>query len=117
MKVPPIKSIGGDGMGVSVGMLLLSLLDPVDVNVSINVLKIVDLDDDDYSIEIQFEIIMKWTEIRATYHNLKQKDSLNALPQDDYSRLRLPKVVYENTDQKETKKTPQNGYLCVQESE
>ena len=85
IKVPPIQSDN-----------------PVNVSVSINLLKLVDIDEDDYSIEIQFEITMKWTENRATYHNLKNKDSLNALPKTDYERLWLPKVIYENTDQKES---------------
>ena len=62
----------------------------------------VDIDEDDFSIEIQFEITMKWTENRATYHNLKSRDSLNALKQNDYKQLWLPKVIYENTDQKKS---------------
>ena len=45
---------------------------------------------------------MKWKENRATYHNLKKKDSLNALPERDFKILWLPKLVYENIDQKET---------------
>ena len=85
MHVPPINSS-----------------DPVNVSVSMNVLKLVDIDEDDYSIEIQFEITMKWTENRATYHNLKSRDSLNALKQNDYKQLWLPKVIYENTDQKKS---------------
>ena len=75
---------------------------PVNVSVSINVLKLVDIDEDDYSIEIQFEITMKWKENRATYHNIKQRDSLNALTDIDFTQLWLPEVIYENTDQKET---------------
>ena len=67
------------------------------------------IDEDDYSIEIQFEITMKWTENRALYHNLKKKDSLNALPEKDFKILWLPKVVYENTDQKETTRLGEFG--------
>ena len=91
MKVPPVESD-----------------DPVNVSVSINLLKLVDIDEDDYSIEIQFEITMKWTENRATYHNLKNKDSLNALPQKDFEKLWLPKVIYENTNQKESTRLGSN---------
>ena len=75
---------------------------PVDVSVSIDVLKLVDINEKDYSIEIQFEISMKWIENRVTYHNLKEKDSLNALEEKDIEKLWLPEVIYENTDQKET---------------
>ena len=45
---------------------------------------------------------MLWKENRATYQNLKLNDSLNALTQNDIDKLWLPKVIYENTDQKET---------------
>ena len=92
MEVPPIET-----------------KDPVNVSVSIDVLKLVDIDEEDYSIEIQFEISMKWKENRATYHNLKKKDSLNALPERDFKILWLPKVVYENTDQKETTRLGEFG--------
>ena len=74
----------------------------VDVIVTLDILRLVDIDENDYSIKIQFEITMIWKENRATYQNLKIKDSLNALEQSDFEQLWLPKVVYENTDQKET---------------
>ena len=82
--------------------------EPVKVSISMNVLKLVDIDEDDYSIEIQFEITMNWREKRATYHNLKKRDSLNALTQSEIGQLWLPKVIYENTDQKETTKLGSN---------
>ena len=75
---------------------------PVKVFVSVNLLKLVDIDEDDYSIEIQFEITMKWFENRAMYFNLKNEEGLNALSEEDYKKLWLPKVIYENTDQKDT---------------
>ena len=74
----------------------------VGVFVSIHLMKIVDIDEDDYSIGFQFKISLKWKENRATYQNLKERESLNALEQKDIENLWLPKVIYENTDQKET---------------
>ena len=74
----------------------------VNVSVSLDILKLVDIDEEDYSIEIQFSIFLKWIEDRATYQNLKKKRSLNALTQDDIALLWLPEVIYENTDQKES---------------
>ena len=82
---------------------------PVDVAVSIDLLKLVDIDEEDYSIEIQFEIKMNWKENRATYQNLKRRDSLNALPEKDFRMLWLPRVIYENTDQKETTRLGEFG--------
>ena len=91
MEVPPVTSS-----------------EPVHVSVSIDLLRLVDINEEDYSIEIQFEIILKWKEKRATYQNLKKQDSLNTLSQKDINALWLPKVIYENTDQKETTRLGSN---------
>ena len=90
MNIPPIYS---DTMGQKI---------PVDVSTSIEIFKLVDINEEDYSIEIQFKITMMWNENRVTYQNLKESDSLNALTQNDIDKLWLPKVIYENTDQKDT---------------
>ena len=82
--------------------------DPVDVSVSIDLLRLVDINEEDYSIEIQFEITLMWKEKRAKYQNLKKRDSLNALTIKDIGNLWLPKVIYENTDQKETTRVGSN---------
>ena len=74
----------------------------VNVSVSIDLLKLVDINEEDYSIEIQFAITLQWIENRATYQHLKNDRSLNALTPDDIQRLWLPEVIYENTDQKES---------------
>ena len=75
---------------------------PVNVSTSIDVLKLVDIDEEDYSIEIQFEITLNWKENRAAYYNLKENDILNALSQEDIEKLWLPEVIYVNTDQKDS---------------
>ena len=88
----------------------INAIDPaVNVSVSMIVMKLVDIDEDDYSIEIQFQIVMQWKENRATYHNLKDTDSLNVLIEEEFMKLWLPKVIYENTDQKETTRLGEFG--------
>ena len=69
---------------------------------SIDILKLVDIKEEDYSIETQFQITLIWNENRAMYHNLKHEKTLNALTRKDIMRLWLPEVIYENTDQKDT---------------
>ena len=81
----------------------------VNVGISIDLLKLVDIKEEDYSIEIQFSITLQWKENRATFHNLKHKRTLNALTKEDIDRLWLPKVIYENTDQKETTRLGEYG--------
>ena len=47
----------------------------------------------------------KW----AKYQNLKKRDSLNALTKKDIAHLWLPKVIYDNTDQKDTTRLGEYG--------
>ena len=55
----------------------------------------------DDSIQKQFQISLQWKEPRATFWNLKKDTTLNALTVSDKNNIWLPRVVYENTDQKE----------------
>ena len=70
----------------------------VPVSVSIILLKVVDIEEEDLSIELQFEIILEWIENRATFKNLKNDSTLNALSDEEMRNLWLPRVVYANTD-------------------
>ena len=83
--------------------------DPVNVIISIDLFRLVHIDEEDYSIEIQFEIMLIWKEIRIKYHNLKKNTALNALTQENIQKLWLPEVIYENTDQKESTRIGEYG--------
>merc|ERR550532_45630 len=74
----------------------------VPVNVSMVLMKFVHIDEEEHSIEFQYEIILEWADNRVTFHNLKKENSLNALTAEDINRLWLPLVIYSNTDQKLT---------------
>ena len=73
---------------------------PAQVNISITLMKVVEIEETDHSIHLQFRISMQWRENRVKYQNLKQKTSLNALTEDDIGKLWLPLIIYDNTDQK-----------------
>ena len=81
---------------------VISGVKKVNVSISTDLLKLVDIKEEDYSIEIQFSITLQWKENRATYQNLKEDKTLNALTKEDIRKLWLPKVIFENTDQKDT---------------
>ena len=78
------------------------------VSISLDILKLVDIKEEDYSIEIQFSITLKWNDTRVIYHNLKEEKALNALGNEDIRRVWLPEVIYENTDQKDTTRLGSN---------
>ena len=44
----------------------------VPVNVSMVLMKFVHIDEEEHSIEFQYEIILEWADNRVTFHNLKQ---------------------------------------------
>ena len=75
---------------------------PVTVNVSLKLLKVVDIAEVENSIDLQFQITLEWTDHRITYNNLKHKTYLNALTDHDATQVWLPLVVYANTNQRET---------------
>ena len=89
MKIPPITT--DDQRNIV----------PVQVRISIILMKIVQIKEVDHKIEFQFGIVLEWPEIRALFHNLKFKSSLNALTDEEISHLWLPYVIYDNTDMKE----------------
>ena len=79
------------------------------VNISLSLMKVVEIEEVDHSIHLQIQISMQWKENRVSYHNLKQKTSLNALSEHDVNKLWLPLVVFDNTDQKETTRLGEHG--------
>ena len=72
-----------------------TLMDPVNVSVS----KLVNIDEDNYFSDIQFEMRK---DARARYQKIKERASVNPLRETDYAQLWLLEVIYEKTDQKET---------------
>ena len=101
--VPPVRRLFKFFEGsLSVRRAPDRTLIPTTVGVSIVLLKVVEIEEENHAIEFQYEIIMKWFDNRLTYHNLKQDTSLNALPEVDMKKLWLPLVIYANTDQKLT---------------
>ena len=83
--------------------------DPVYVDIRITLLKVVRIVEEEHSIELQFKIQLEWRDNRVTYHNLKNKTSLNALTDKDIAVLWLPLVIYTNTDQKQTTRLGEYG--------
>ena len=64
--------------------------------------KVVDIEEDNYSISFKFRTHLSWRENRVNYQNLKKDSTNNMLTQDEEVMLWLPLVIYSNTDQEET---------------
>ena len=73
---------------------------PAEVNVSMEVFRVMSLDEVDNTIDLKFEIKMEWFDHRLTYNNLKgNRPFLNALNETDLTRIWRPLIVYQNTEQ------------------
>ena len=75
--IPPI---GQTAKGVAI---------PANVSISITLMKVVEIEEIDHSIHLQYEINMQWRENREKYQNLKDDKSLNALTVTDITILRF----------------------------
>ena len=78
MNIPPIER-NKNGSAV-----------PTNVSISLTLMKVVDIDERDHSIQLQFQIRLTWKENRVKYQNLKKKTSLNALTDKEIEELWLP---------------------------
>ena len=81
---------------------------PTDVSITMVLMKVVEIEEEDHSIHLQFQISFSWKENRVKYLNLKNQTSLNALTDEEISHLWLPLIVYDNTDQKEVTRLGEN---------
>ena len=95
-KVPPITSVSSTWRSEADDRVV-----PVPVNISITLMKVVEIEETDHSIHLQFQISLQWRENRVKYLNLKKDTSLNALTDGEIKELWLPLILYDNTDQKE----------------
>ena len=87
-----------------------NLIIPVHLNISIDLLKIVDIEETNHKIDFQFKITIEWRENkRVLYHNLKHDTSLNALTKNEIKSIWLPLVIYDNTDQKQETRLGEYG--------
>ena len=82
---------------------------PANVGISITLMKVVEIEETDHSIHLQFQITLMWKENRVTYQNLKHQTFLNALTQEEIGTIWLPLIVYDNTNQKEVTRLGEYG--------
>ena len=82
---------------------------PTDVSISITLMKVVEIEEVDHSIHLQFQISLSWRENRVKYQNLKKEVSLNSLSEKDIETIWLPLIFYDNTDQKESTRLGEYG--------
>ena len=75
-----------------------------DVYLSIDVIKVLNLEEVDESMVLKYRMTLKWKDSRIEYRNLKEETYLNTLGTDEAVKIWYPRVVFWNTrDTEETK--------------
>ena len=69
---------------------------PANVTVSLTLLDVVAVRERENEIDIKFMAKFEWFELRAVYHNLKDKKTQNSLELEDAGRLWIPKLIFQN---------------------
>ena len=77
-KVPPFSVNSKDGSLV-----------PVKVKVSTSLMKVLAISEFSHTIDLKLGITLKWYESRVVFHNLKTKEALNTLTDEEVSTLKL----------------------------
>ena len=72
-------------------------------------MKVVEIEEVDHSIHLQFQISLSWKENRVKYQNLKKETSLNSLSEVDIKMIWLPLIFYDNTDQRASTRLGEYG--------
>ena len=70
------------------------------VNVSIDVLSIIDIAEVESRITLQFRMALTWTDTRLTMLNLKEDVNLNTLTEEFRNKIWIPEVIFYNTQSK-----------------
>ena len=74
------------------------------INVSINIDKIIDIDEKDGYFKTKLTLVQTWVDKQLTYQNLKRNPSYNVLSTDDMNNIWTPEMVFENIEHKEAVK-------------
>ena len=69
---------------------------PVEVRVNLTVMDVVAIRETENEIQIKLRTNITWTEVRATYKNLKDQALLNTLPEEIREKIWIPSILYTN---------------------
>ncbi len=77
---------------------------------------ILDIEEVDGTIGIQFELGLRWFDSRLTFYNLKKNRDLNTLTSDERHQIWIPQVVFDNTKDKAESLNDQKSFVTVQKA-
>lgn len=72
-----------------------------DIGLSISVINVLDLNDVDGAMLLQYRLTLLWRDLRLKFRNLKEQQFLNTVLSEDSSKIWTPKLVFYNTKEME----------------
>ena len=72
-------------------------VEPVKINVSTDIIDILDIDEVEQAFEVKFRLFLSWYDIRLIFHNLKVSQTANRPSIEEAERLWIPNIVFDNT--------------------
>ena len=77
---------------------------PVKVQVSTSLMNVLAISEFSHTIDLKLGITLEWYENRVLFHNLKTEEALNVLNDVEVSKIWIPYIIFQNTDDGEAVK-------------
>ena len=71
---------------------------------SINVIEVLDLNENDAAMVLQYRMTLRWRDSRVKFRNLKKENFLNTVGREDAAKIWYPQIVFYNTREMEETK-------------
>ena len=75
-----------------------------DISLSIDVIRVLELEEVESEMKLQYRLTLRWKDPRVTFRNLKEDTYLNTVGNDDAAKIWYPQVVFYNTKNMEETK-------------
>ena len=72
--------------------------EPVDVNISAKIIKILKINEVEQSFKVKFSLFLSWYDSRLVYHNLKPSRMANCPTMEEAESLWIPSIIFDNTE-------------------
>ena len=81
--------------------LVTEEMSPARIDVSIDLLDVIEISEQNHKISFKFGISLGWYDHRVVYHKLKAEMGFNTLNDEEMGNVWIPYLIYDNTDNNE----------------
>ena len=85
----------------------------MEIELSCNIFRVLEINEVQSFITIQFELALKWKDSRLDFSNLKMNPNLNLLNSEEKESIWSPKLVFYNTNEQKETQNDEKSYMVV----